>query len=481
MDFTENLNDVKRFLWGQKWRRRATIAIGLAVTILGGAWLLIELILIPKAARRLDHELAKLGIHITYEDPDLSLWQGSLSLSEIVLHRTAMKDERLLSISEFGVKIDLDELIWRQALWGQGSTHDASIVVYGENRTLQFDRLSAEIEIDSDRLSILRCTSTTNIGYHLDLAGTLRWGQSQPAREDIAVESSTSSRPAEPAAPTHVTDPVDGLPDFPGDLVWLEDVADFFICEPQGEELATLIVELKWDETTTPPRGEDGSTITNHQLCLIGSISGRDLTWKNFPLQGLGASFSIENWMVEVSDLSLTGLQGEATLSGRYDLDSHQLAVNQLHSTMDPIEVIERLDPVLAEPLQGIEYDHPPSLSGKGLMIDFDDLRESEVQLRLEAPRGIRYREELEDDEVLELLPLSATIVYEDSPNLQIEDIKTRIRGLDVQGMVTLQQASQPEPGTSTVNEISPTPASPAGRATENQVRAAGGPPTEDA
>ena len=66
------------------------------------------------ATDRAEQVLARLGYHVTYQDPHLSVFKGKLSLENLTLHRTAKKNEPIIFVSDLGIRLDLWDLIRRQ-------------------------------------------------------------------------------------------------------------------------------------------------------------------------------------------------------------------------------------------------------------------------------------------------------------------------------------------------------------------------------
>ncbi len=161
-------------------RRRCLFAFVfafLAVVILGG-WMVVELWMIPFASKLAEEELAKRGYHVTYKDPDLTLWNARLRLEDLTLHRSSQKDEPLIFVSDLGVDIDLRSLIWKRTLSGRGSIRRGNVIVFGKDRQPDFRKLAADIEFNPDGIRIARFTGESNLGYQLNLVGTIGWSSS---------------------------------------------------------------------------------------------------------------------------------------------------------------------------------------------------------------------------------------------------------------------------------------------------------------
>ena len=329
---------------------------GFVGLLLVGA-LVVELWLVPHAARRLEHELAVRGFHISYRDPDLALFRGSLLLRDITLHEDATKKAPLLFLSELGLKVDLSELIWKQALWGEGSVSDGKAIIYGELRDTVFESFNAEFDIDLSRLRIAELRGDSSFGYELLMTGEIRWDD--PMAVEVTPPHPASRSPL--ATPSHLPPSSDApaYPDFPGSFNWAEQIASRFGCTPFGTVKPRVALELIWDETRPAQSHDDGSPIQLHQLTISGSLEGSNFVWQNFAIDQLAGRFHLEHSQVEIDPLEIQALGGAMTANGNYDLNTDVLTFSGVESTVDPITLLDALDPEAAAAFSQIEYRQP--------------------------------------------------------------------------------------------------------------------------
>jgi hypothetical protein len=269
-----SLQLLREQLWDRKLRRYAIlIPVGLLVFI----GLVVELWLIPRAAEQLEEELAGLGYHITYRDPDLVLWRGSLRLKDVTFHRSAEKDAPLVFSSDLGIQIDLSELIEKQLLHGKASIRHGHVIFYGDEGRHKFRDLSVRIAFDTHRAQIESFAGESSLGYQVDLTGSFRWGPASDVLPRGENTGKTETDTGKPAAPTDGGPTVaDEFSESVGDLAWLDELAALLSCEPLGDELVNLQIELNWDGTKPNKKRSDGSEI-NSQLSLEGRLAGADV------------------------------------------------------------------------------------------------------------------------------------------------------------------------------------------------------------
>ncbi len=241
---------------------------------------------------------------------------------------------------------------------------------------------------------------------------------------------------------------VEQYPDFPGDLSRLEELANLFYCEPQGDELVSLELDLNWDQTRPIAKPSEGAGESDPAVTLDGRILGRDVRWKTFPLEQLEASFRLEDWEVTIPEMRFTALSGEAVASGHLNLESNRLLVDQVRSSVNPFAVVSRLAPTLATPLEQIEVEENPLISGEQILVDFSDPRASKFTLDVEAPQGIRIHEPLDEAASLELDSIRGSLEYgdDDSEKLVFRNFSTTVNDLEVQGKIAIANFLSPKP-----------------------------------
>ena len=411
------------------------------------SWLSVELWLVPKAARRLQQELAVRGFHIAYRDPDLRLFRGSLSLKDITLFRRADQSEPLMFLSDFALKVDMTELLWEHALWGEGEVRGGKMIIFGDAEDTVFTELGAKLDVDLERLRIVDISCTSSFGYQLTLSGEVRWGgaptTSNSAVADADLTPTDSGNEPDPTTERQPDSPQaeespKAYPEFPGDFAWVETIAQIFRCQADGGVAPKADLELHWDETRARRNRPDGSPVPNHQLLVSGTIRGRDIVWRNLPIDALESSFQLEDWRVAIPSIQMSGLGGTVTASsGTYHLDANQLVVEELNSTVDPLEVMRRLKVDGAGALSAFGYDSPPALTGARLLFDFDNLASSELALAVDAPTGVHYRDA--DGELIEFDRLSGSFGYSGRPGLHFNNVEAQINGLKIMAQAMLK------------------------------------------
>ncbi|MGI9244901.1 MAG: hypothetical protein ACR2RV_29125 [Verrucomicrobiales bacterium] len=416
--------------------------LALLALVLVGGWLAIQLWLIPFASKFAEEELAKSGYHVTYQEPDLSLWSAKLKVKNLTLHRTSQKDEPIIFVSDLGVDIDLRSLVLQKKLSGRTTIRRGNVIVFGERRQPDFTKLAVDIEFDQDGAQIKQCTGESNLGYHLSLEGAVNWsspvGQNEDRQDD----------PEETDPPDNAEESEVSYPDFPGDLSRLEKLADLFFCEPQGDDLVTLELDLNWDQTRALVKPSEGADTSDPAVTLDGRILGRDVLWKKFPLEQLEASFRLEDWEVSIPEMRLTALTGEAVASGHLNLESNRFLVDQVRSSVNPLGVISRIAPKLADPLERIRFDENPLINGENIIVDFRDRRASRVALDVEALQGIRVLESATGGATLEFDNLRGSLEYgkNGSEDLLFRGITGSVEDLEIRAEIAITNFLSPRP-----------------------------------
>ena len=384
------------------------------------------------------------GFHISYRDPDLALFRGSLVLKDITLHQNAVKNIPLLFLSNLSLKIDLSELIWKQVLWGEGGIRNGRAIIYGDRQNSVFEKLNSEFDVDLSRLRIRSCDGESNFGYHMFLTGEVRWdgARSAAATTGTAAQSGGTDHPRPRPSVTPPAFPSDvrgepAFPEFHGDLRWAEQIAYLFHCTPVGDKMPKVELEFIWDETRPRRSRADGSPVQLHQLGITGTLEGTDFVWQNLPIEQMAGAFRVEDGQVEVASLEIHALPGAMNAVGIYDLESDLLVLNHVVSTIDPIAMMRSLDSRTAEALSSIEYESPPSLRSESLSINFRDPAANEINFEFDVPEGLRYRDA---GDVLKLDSLSGSVAYGNPSELRFGNLTARVNGLKVTGQATLRQ-----------------------------------------
>ena len=432
----------------RRWLKWLLVGAGVLVGLLAALWIAAEVYLIPRAMEVAKTELSRAGIHIEFEDADIRPLRGSLVVQNLTLYRDYERGSKVAFLSNVGVEVDVGALVRGRPLWGEGEVRDATGVIYGQDEDIEFVDLDAEIEVEAHEMRITRAGAAA-LGYDLALTGLIRWDHppghpGDPPAPAAEVAGGPAEEPAPPAPgpaapepePSDAPDEGPEFPDFPGGFDWFESLAEIFVCEPHGDDRPDLTLDLTWDMTLPDREREDGSGIPFSQLGIEGTVRGEDLTWLRLPLDEIDAVFTLANWEVHIPRAKFVGLGGELTSSGVYEISPMLLRMINPVSTMQPVELCERLGLPFADELDRIEFPAPPTLRGDGLVIDFDSPTNTQVALVLESPTGVHYRA---DDAVLAAGHITCGIAVDRPGEFRLEKIDSNAGGLDIAGNLTMR------------------------------------------
>lgn len=100
---------------------------------------------------------------------------------------------------------------------------------------------------------------------------------------------------------------------------------------------------------------------------------------------------------VEIADRAFTYKdfslgRGKATGSGTlvYDFGGQQVLLQDIQSTMPPVDVMMWVDPKIAEALKPYRFRQPPKVTGEG-MVHMKEARKNNLRLKVEAADGLDY------------------------------------------------------------------------------------------
>jgi hypothetical protein len=100
---------------------------------------------------------------------------------------------------------------------------------------------------------------------------------------------------------------------------------------------------------------------------------------------------------VEIADRAVTYRnfslgQGRYEGSGTfvYDFGGHQVLLQNINSTMPPVDVMMWIDPKIAEAIKPYRFRKPPKVSGEG-MVHMTDARKNNLLLHVDAADGLDY------------------------------------------------------------------------------------------
>ncbi len=136
--------------------------------------------------------LAERGVYLHYARRSWSLGQG-LHLEEVVLHREAKGEHRLIEVSALAVGISVPELFKTRSLISRWSTKDATVTVHDDAGLITFEHVTTKIvvrarEIETSRLDFRQGPRTFALSGKILLAQN---ADEPPAPVPFAIDLST--------------------------------------------------------------------------------------------------------------------------------------------------------------------------------------------------------------------------------------------------------------------------------------------------
>ena len=435
---------LRSLFWGAWWKRILTIAgAGLLALILVAA-IVVKFWLIPGTEQRIQAELARNGIHLTYRNVQLSPFRGSLLLKNITLHQTSERSTPLATLSELEIRIDLPQLIWKQALWGEVGIEEGELRIHGEHGDTTIENLTAALDVDRTQLRVLELSGEASFGHRFHLTGRFRRsadvevGSGGRSGAPGDVEDKGESRPPKPEKPTPID--ANAFPPFPYDLSWVEGLAAMLRVEADGGPPLFIDGRIDWDETRSASSSGDGTGAVASPLVVEGTIRGGNFRWRDLPVNEVEAKAHLEGDKLTIPSIKLDGVGGHFEFSGAHDLGSGKLRIGRINSDLDAIAIVGKLDLPLQTALDRLHFASNPSLRGEEILLDLHDPVASKVEIDLAVEGDFTYREGKED---LVVSGLRGRMVYGGAPGFRLEDLSGRINGLQVDARATIKGGDQ--------------------------------------
>ena len=129
----------------------------------------------------------------------------------------------------------------------------------------------------------------------------------------------------------------------------------------------------------------DFAAITGEGFIRLGRTAMRD-SW----IDGAESRIEIADRAVTYRDISLWKGKGLGTGTFVYDFGRHEVRLNNINSTLSPVDVLMWADPKIAEVVKAYRFHAPPKVQANGL-IHMRDLQKNNLALKVESAEGLDY------------------------------------------------------------------------------------------
>ncbi len=175
----------------RRWRRWSLWFLMLVIAVVGGFWMARGPIM-ARVESVVVQRLAERGVYLHYSRRSWSLGQG-LRLEEVVLHREAKGEHRLIEVSALAVAISIPELFKTRSLISRWSTNDATVTLHDEEGPMTFEHVTTKIvvrarQIETSRLDFQRGPRTFALSGKILLAQN---ADEPPAPAPLLIDLST--------------------------------------------------------------------------------------------------------------------------------------------------------------------------------------------------------------------------------------------------------------------------------------------------
>lgn len=129
----------------------------------------------------------------------------------------------------------------------------------------------------------------------------------------------------------------------------------------------------------------DFASVTGTGTIKLGRTAMRG-SW----FDSVDSKIDIANKAVTYKDFTVTAGKGVGTGTFVYDFGMQQVRLNNVNSTLSPVEVLMWVDPKIADGVRPYRFRQPPKVHTEG-MVHLKDPRKNNLSLKIQSPEGLDY------------------------------------------------------------------------------------------